>query len=349
MPAIEILGSGRIDDRDSAFPSTVQLPNGDVLCSFSVGDGPNVGGGTDIARSTDNGQTWTVEGTILPATSSPATSNSLKLSLSPDGATIYAYGARGYKDPDAPKPRDRVICRSTDGGRTWSPPHIVPMPTEDMPGVSHGALPLPSGRLLAPAVLLPPGRLGERNIASISDDDGDTWNDHAVVFEDPAKKKGFLEIKLAEVPSGPVVATAWTSSLEGGPDEPNSFALSYDDGATWSGPTSTGIMGQTMSAVPLGDDRLLLVYVRRYGEQGIIAALVTFTEEAWTLHAETTIYDPNANRDAEGADSGWDEWASFEFGFPTAITLKDETQLATHWSKENGKFGVNWTRLRTNF
>jgi len=192
MPAIEILGSGRIDDRDSAFPSTVQLPNGDILCSFSVGYGPAVSGGTDIARSTDNGQAWTVEGTILAATSSPATSNSLKLSLSPDGTTIYAYGARGYKDLDAPKPRDRVICRSTDGGHTWSPPHIVPMPTEDMPGVSHSALPLPSGRFLAPAVLLPQGRLGERNIVSISDDDGETWNDYAVVFEDPAKKKGFL-------------------------------------------------------------------------------------------------------------------------------------------------------------
>jgi hypothetical protein len=45
---------------------------------------------------------------------------------------------------------------------------------------------------LAPAILLPQGRLGERNIVSISDDDGETWNDYAVVFEDPAKKKGFL-------------------------------------------------------------------------------------------------------------------------------------------------------------
>ncbi len=349
MPPTQILGSGRIDERDSAFPSTVQLPNGDVLCSFSVGDGPAVSGGTDIARSTDNGQTWTAEGTILPATSSPATSNSLKLSLSTDGATVYAYGARGYKDPDAPKPRDRVICRSTDGGRTWSAPHVVPMPTDDMPGVSHGALALPSGRLLAPAVLLPPGRLGERNIVSISDDGGDSWNEYAVVFEDPGKKNGFLEIKLAQIPSGPVMATAWTSSLEGGPDLPNSFALSYDNGATWSGPTSTGIMGQTMSVVPLGGDRLLLVYVRRYGEQGIVAALVTFTEEAWTLHDEVVIYDPGANRDAEDADSGWDEWASFEFGFPTAIILNDGTHLATHWSKQNGKFGVSWTRLRTSF
>ena len=104
-----------------------------------------------------------------------------------------------------------------------------------------------------------------------------------------------------------------------------------------------------MSAVPLGNDKLLLVYVRRYGEQGIIAALAKFTAESWTLHAETTIYDPNASRDAEGADSGWDEWASFEFGFPTAITLNDGTHLATHWSKGNGKFGVSWTRLRTSF
>ena len=83
MPSIEILDTGWIDKRDSAFPQAVQLPNGDILCSFNVGGGPNVHGGTDWARSTDGGATWTLEGTILPPTTDPDTTSALKLSRSP--------------------------------------------------------------------------------------------------------------------------------------------------------------------------------------------------------------------------------------------------------------------------
>ena len=67
MPSIEILDSGRIDERESAFPQAVQLPNGDILCSFNVGGGAHVTGGTDWARSTDGGRTWNVEGDDPPA------------------------------------------------------------------------------------------------------------------------------------------------------------------------------------------------------------------------------------------------------------------------------------------
>ena len=37
MPSIQILNTGRLDERESAFPQAVQLPNGDILCSFGVG------------------------------------------------------------------------------------------------------------------------------------------------------------------------------------------------------------------------------------------------------------------------------------------------------------------------
>ncbi|SVC15228.1 uncharacterized protein METZ01_LOCUS268082, partial [marine metagenome] len=36
-----------------------------MLCSFNVGGGPNVLGGTDWARSTDGGKNWELQGTIL--------------------------------------------------------------------------------------------------------------------------------------------------------------------------------------------------------------------------------------------------------------------------------------------
>ena len=47
MPSIEVLGTGQLDDRDSAFPQAVQLPNGDLLCSFNVGGGAIVNGGSE--------------------------------------------------------------------------------------------------------------------------------------------------------------------------------------------------------------------------------------------------------------------------------------------------------------
>ena len=154
MPYIEVLGTGRIDDRDSAFPQAVQLPGGGILCSFNVGGGPGVEGGSDWARSTDGGETWTVEGTILPSTSNPRTTNVLKLSASPDGSTVYAYGARYYPEPGqgfADRRNDAVICTSYDCGRTWSDARVVPMRADCLLEVAHGALVLSSGRLLAPA------------------------------------------------------------------------------------------------------------------------------------------------------------------------------------------------------
>ncbi len=131
MPALEILGTGRIDERESAFPQCVQLPDGDILCSFGVGGGQFVHGGTDWARSTDGGTTWRIEGTLLPHTIDPPSANFLKLSLAPDGQTVYAYGTRYWGDPHerfGKRRGETVLCRSTDGGRTWTAPQIIPMP-----------------------------------------------------------------------------------------------------------------------------------------------------------------------------------------------------------------------------
>ena len=285
MPYIEVLGTGRIDDRDSAFPQAVQLPGGGILCSFNVGGGPGVEGGSDWARSTGGGETWTVEGTILPATANPHTTNALKLSASRDGSAVYAYGARYYSQPGegfADRRNEAVICTSHDGGRTWSDARVVPMRADCLLEVAHGALALSSGRLLAPAATHRAiDRLGVEVLAAISDDGGLTW--------------------------GPAA--------------------------------STGIMGQTMTPVSLGGDRLLVLYNRRYGDQGIVMLLVTFTDRAWRVECEDMMYDAGARRDRR-TGSGVDEMEAFRFGFPTATRLHDGTFLATHWCVEDGRCGI---------
>jgi len=354
MASIEILGTGRLDDRDSAFPQAVQLPNGDLLCSFGVGGGPNVHGGSDWARSADGGETWTLAGTILPPTDEPYSTNALKLSLSADGKTVYAYGSRYYRGEEEKFGEGRnepVLCCSTDGGHTWSAPQVIAMPGDCALEISHGALCLSSGRLLVPAATLPAeGRLGEQVLAAVSDDGGRTWPRHTVVFEDPDQRLGYFEHKLAEIASGRVMGVCWTVTLGDVVDQPNSFAISDDDGVTWGPAQSTGINGQTMTPVPLGDDRLLVLYNRRYGEQGIVMDLVSFTEEAWTIHYEGLMYDAKATRvRPSDLDSGVDEFDAFEFGFPTAIPLQDGSYLATHWCKEDGRFGIRWTKLRVDW
>ncbi len=351
MPTLEILDTTRIDERDSAFPQAVQLPDGDVLCSFSVGGGANVTGGTDWARSTDGGLTWTHEGTILPHDPRTNLANFLKLSLARDGGTVYAYGATiddDLTDPFGHRDADAVLCRSIDAGRTWSPPTPVPMPLDCPLEVSYAALTLQSGRLLAPAGTLPhPDRLGEHVFVAISDDGGVTWPQHSVPFHDESGKLGFFEHKFAQLPSGRVLATAWTVTLGDYRDQPNSFVLSDDDGLTWGPVHSTGIHGQTMTPLPLGDDRLLVLYNRRHGDQAIVACLVTFNEQSWQVRHEAILYDAHARyRRPEDVETGIDELDSFAFGFPTAVPLQDGNVLATHWCVEDGVCGIRATRLR---
>jgi len=354
MLSIDILGSGLIDQRESAFPQAVQLPNGDIVCSFSVGGGAEVTGGTEWARSSDGGMTWNTEGVLLPASPEDNLANFLKLSLSHDGRTVYAYGA--VIDSDISKPfgqRDAraVLCKSHDNAQSWTSPLSVPMGVDCALEVSYSVVALPSGRLLAPAATLASeATLGERVLVAISDDEGATWPRHSAVFQDSAGQKGFFEHKFSVLPSGDILATAWTVTLGDYRDLENSFAISKDEGLTWGPAHSTGIRGQTMSTLPLGNDRLLVLYNRRYGRQAIVMCLVTFTEDTWTVHHEELLYDAQAfhKRDPSLA-SGIDELNAFAFGFPTSIKLHDGSILATHWCVEGGKCGIRWTKLKVDW
>jgi hypothetical protein len=349
VPSIEILDTGRVDDNESAFPQAVQLANGDVLCSYSNAGGQHATGGTSWSRSTDGGSTWRVEGEILPRTTDPISTNFLKLSLSPDGKTIYAYGMRSFDGPGTRFGDERetqaVFCTSTDGGHLWSGPSVIPMPTSALE-ISHAILPLRSGRLLAPAATTPIGRLGEQVVVSISEDGGMSWPGDAVAMQDPNGNLGYFEQKFAEVGPNRVVASAWTVTLAEVEDRTNSFSLSTDGGLSWTEPRSIGTRGQTLTVVPVEGDRVMLLYNRRYGEQGIVMALAQITEENWPIAFEGLLYDAKSRRETRQRDDGLDEMLDFQFGFPTAIRLQDGTFLATNWSVEGGHCGIRWTKLR---
>ena len=102
-----------------------------------------------------------------------------------------------------------------------------------------------------------------------------------------------------------------------------------------------------MPPIYLGGDRLLVLYNRRYGDQGIVMSLVTFTGAEWRIHYEGLMYDAKAKHERPtDIQTGVQEFDAFAFGFPTASRLQDGSYLAPHWSREEGKFGIRWTTLR---
>ena len=351
MPSIKVTSTGILDDRDSAFPKTIQLPSGDMLCSFSVGGGAEVTGHTEWARSTDGGATWMSQGTLLPLDKERGMANFLKLSLAADGKTIYAYGAEIDADNSnkfGRRETNPILCKSTDGGKTWSPPSPVDFGIDCDFEVSFSALVHSSGRLLAPAATLADEeKLGERVFVALSDDGGETWPQRGTVFHDPAGKKMFFEHKFTELPNGDILATSWTTTPGDYRDLENSFAISSDRGLTWSPAKSTGLRGQTLSTVSLGDNRLLVLYNRRYGRQAIVMGLVTFDDQWWILHHEGIMYDAHASHErADTVEDGTTEFDAFAFGFPTTIPLPDGSIFATHWCHEKEKCSIRWTRLQ---
>jgi len=222
------------------------------------------------------------------------------------------------------------------------------MPVDCPMEISHGILALPSGRLLAPAATLSSkDRLAERALVIISDDNGQTWSRHSTVFGSDGGDRAYFECKYSVLPDGGILATAWTATLGDYRDLENSYAVSNDDGLTWSPVRSTGIKGQTLSTCPLDSSRLLFVYNRRYGQQGIMVGLAEFDCDGWTVRDEQMLYDANAVHERDqSTQSGVDEFDAFSFGFPTAIALQDDVILVTHWSYENGNCGIRWTRLQ---
>ena len=252
MPSIEILDSGIIDNRDSSFPTLVRLDNGDILAGFTVGGGPSVTGGTDLARSTDNGRSWSLQGTILEPGDNPRTTNSLRLSRTPQGMVI-AYGTRAYP-PEEKKQfgsatrKEPIVCLSRDQGKTWTEPQLLPT---SIPGPFEIASPIivaSNGNWLAPAATLTEqDRLGERLVMFISEDEGKTWPRASLAMKDPEGVKGFFEQKLTRLDGDRVMAVSWTLRMGDYSDFEDHFVISDDGGDTWGPLRSTGIRGQTMT------------------------------------------------------------------------------------------------------
>ena len=345
------------------YPRVVRLGERELLASFVASteiESPD--SHPHLARSTDGGATWTVEGPVEPEAQRRYTETGF-LSVASEG-TLFCLGSRWTRDPTDPErplvhpqtlgmaPNDPVLRRSCDGGRSWSGPVVLPRPYPVPLEVPTGLTPLSDGTLLFSCSTWREwdGRCpyGHRVTSMRSADGGATWQGPIDLFHDPSGRVGCWEGRIAQMAANVLVATCWTHDWEADADVPNRYAISPDAGRSWQPAAVSPVLGQTGWPLRLTDDRFLFVYNHRrppcgrLRSPGIRAQIVALDGAQWVTLADEEVWSPEDRRTGEIVDG---EYAvtHFQFGAPSALRLSESTFLAIYWCVVDGRAGINWS------
>lgn len=334
--------------------------NSDVICTFVA---QSLLGISDfvpmIVPSSDEGRTWSSPSPIWPErTKHESTFGSV--SRTPSGELLF-YGtstpiqapgeAAGSEQTQGLKQNSLVWSRSNNGGHTWSPPKVIPMPlpgNAEAPGAmcrtSRGALVC----CYAPYRNFDPDIAVEtKQIVSMrSTDDGITW-EHSSKMKFPSSGAQWAEAWVVELADGRLLGTCWHIPRSGA--APNAYAISTDEGETWSATRSTGTMGQSTALTPLPDDRVLFLFNQRAiaDSAGVWLATASPTIDEFSVEQSARIWSTGSGSLSAGR-TNLENWTNFTFGEPSAIVLRDHSFLVTLWTSKAEAGAIEFVRFRVN-
>ena len=270
-----------VDDK-CAWPNLTLMPDGAIVASI-FGEPTHGGweGDAECWASRDGGQTWKLFG--VPAPHEPTTNRmNLAAGLTPGGAFVVLCSGwslrppRGeYRPPHDGKVLLPWVCRSEDGGKTWTHEEGVDVPPQLAYAIPFGDIvPLGDGRL---AVACYSRHAEDRDLISswvfFSQDDGRTWGDAR-----PIGQNRYTETTLLSLGGGKLLAAARTRN----PQVLEVFA-SDDSGQTWTSRGPASLTNQIPAHMCLLEDgAVLLTYgVRNEGMLGVCARLSRDAGETW--------------------------------------------------------------------
>lgn len=343
------------------FPCQAVLPHGEMIASLVIGEAfEAVNLRTHLARSTDGGVTWTLEGPLLPRPADSLFSDAGRVAVMPDGqvaAFISRHDRRAHPDAGLANEAnlgftdsEALLLRSRDGGRSWQAPEPIETPLVG-----------PVFEMCAPIIALRDGRWvlatstwhnwdgygpnGLRAVGLVSHDGGQSWPDYFDIMHHSDSRIFYWESKIIELPDGRLLDTAWAYDRETQADLPNQFACSADGGATWSPPRSTGLLGQTLTPLALPDGRILTVY-RRMDAPGLWAAFNRLEGDAWVTDEQTALWGAGASG-LTGSDANMiKNFNVLKFGAPHLKLLADGSIHLVIWCVEDGVGCARWFRFR---
>ena len=343
------------------FPSVVPMANGELLATLVLGEAfESSNCHTNVARSTDNGETWQLEGPIYPGTTDRLTSDASRITALPDGEVVaFMVRADRSDHPDEgltnPEnlgfvPTELVILRSKDYGHTWTAPTVF---TPPLVGPSFELCspitPLRDGRWLLPTHTWH-GWDGEcpnglKMVAFVSHDRGQTWPEYVDVMVDPEQHVLYWESKIVELADGRLLSAAWAYDRVAAEDQLNQYAISHDGGKSWSPPRSTGLKGQTLTQFLLDDGRVLCVY-RRMDETGLWANLSHLEGDEWVNDSCAPLWGAQTAGLTSTSENMVQNFHVLRFGAPCITRLPDGTIFVAFWCYEDCVCNIRWFKLQ---
>jgi hypothetical protein len=264
-------------DNVCAWPNLTKMPGGAIIAT--IFNQPCHGlweGDVECWASEDGGRSWRLRGT--PAPHEPGTNRmNVAAGLAANGDLIVVAsgwshrprkgeGAAGHGG-DA-RPLLPWVCRSRDGGCTWTQTGTVTPPA----GQAH-LIPFGDIVVLADGSLGVSGYGGGGAYFYHSADDGRTWRLRATI-----RGEGLTETTLLVLPDGDVLACARTDG-----DQHLELFRSADNGKTWRHEQAVSLGAQHPAGLlSLPDGRVLLTYGDRSQDHwGVEARLSDDAGRTW--------------------------------------------------------------------
>ncbi len=364
--------------------ATRLLKNGEIVAVFNEERFPfhHDSGQTVLMRSRDGGKTWadSTLKVVLPWNETTGNWDCGFCELA-DGTwlvnlTISGFHKRGIK-PEQPSWASgplteewgdwtwayklkswlgTYVVKSTDKGRSWSPP----IPVNVRP-LKHGGCRLGCWQLTDGGILMGLygrirgyGEEGEgestRSALMRSDDNGDNWEYYSTLAYDPAAIIDYEEPSLLRLKDGRLVSHMRTHVNPSGDAKNLVMTVSEDDGFSWTPPKWTNIWGYPPETIPLKDGRYLMIYGYRrppYGVRGVVSE----DGLSWDVKNEFVIREGGVPRSTAAETSGsrrmqvrggkgginWHHPGSYQhIGYPSVVQLRDGTIVASYheWSND---------------
>jgi len=343
------------------FPSVTVMANGEMLATFVLGEAfEAVNLHTHIARSKDNGETWTHEGPIYQGTKERLTTDSARITCLPNGELVVLmarndrteHPGEGMTNPETLGfvPTEFILFRSSDFGHTWQGPEAMHSPFEDTPlELCSPITALKDGRCIIPTS---PWKKwngdnphGNRMAALVSNDLCRSWPEYMDVMVDTNKELLFWESKIVELPDGRLCAVAWVYNHSDGRDLTNHYALSEDGGRNWTAPSSTELSGQTLTPFLLENGFLLCVY-RRMDKPGLWANLSRFEGSRWINEDCEPLWGHQAHGLTGTSKNMAYNFSVLRFGAPCITRLHDGTIFVAFWAYEDCVSNIRWFKFQ---
>lgn len=348
------------------FPTVTSLADGTVLATYRTGSNKDSEDETvEFTRSVDGGRTWSEPWRPFENPTLDGVPGSLRVCYLTELAAgrllaaamwidrgTYPGGPLFNEETEGCLPMAVLLADSRDGGQSWSPWRVVPMPAEVGP---------PS--LTAPVLKLADGSLAlsietnkEYNDASPwmqkvvffhSRDGGQSWAAPVTAGEDPSGRIFNWDLRCGVAPDGRVATFSWTYDTAAGGYLNIHRRVSSDHGQSWSGAEDLGFSDQAARPAMLADGRVVLVWVDRFGSRSIRARMAPAVDAPFDAASEVVIYQQDESSDGQTDSTSelLSEMSLWTFGLPYAEALPDGAALVIYYAGTDAAMDIRWARI----